>query len=134
MIPSNESMSIKRMRLSLLWHQDLMGREEAQERPLVLDDQAYRGLFMGAPGPPQGSLSLPWPSHGRQGFWELYLRRPASLVNVKGRDAWRALVPLRRAAPLKLSAPYGGVTIASEGLLHPWGATFMFTESKSSKR
>lgn len=119
-------MTLNRMRLSVLWHQDLMDSAPLA-LPRVLDRYGtYSDVFAGS-ATEHDPFTPPWPGHSRQGFWEWYLRRPATLAAIGARTAWRALIPLRFATPLSLDALGGGVTVISEGLLHPWGASLVVT-------
>ncbi len=125
MIATSTEPTLQRLRMSAFWHQTLLP-DKPQARPEVLDRSAYQALFNTARGAQKGSLTVPWPAHERQGFWERYLPRWPSLAAVPGREAWRLLVPLRSASPLRIDAGEG-ISATSEGFLHPWGATFLVT-------
>ena len=120
---------LQRMKLSVLWHQDLLGAA-TDARPSVLDEEHYWDLFAQTPRSEQpDSLSVPWPPNQRQGFWEAYLnRRNRSLAGVEGRFVRRSLVPLHNGKPLVVKSPATSVALVTvEGLLHRWGATLIVT-------
>lgn len=120
--------SLQRMRISFIWHQNLMA-ESPVARPLVLDLARYPAMFNEKPRDRSGPLTLPWPDHDRQGFWQRYLKMPKGLGMVGGRDGTRAFVPLRVASPLPLAIELPDATVSNEGFLHPWGASFVVNVS-----
>jgi hypothetical protein len=126
MITHTSSLTLERMRLSVLWHQNLMDPAPSS-RPEVLDRTEYLSLFGAGEKGWRGARVLPWPPYNRQGFWQKYLRQPKSLGSVVGRDAWAELVPLRIAAPIRLRASGADARVSTEGFLHPWGVTFVVT-------
>ncbi|MGV1050324.1 MAG: hypothetical protein ACOYD4_17575 [Solirubrobacterales bacterium] len=114
------------MRFSVLWHQDWMD-PAALARPRALDRVDYQELFQTARRAQLGPLTVPWPVHESQGFWERYLSQWRTLAAVKAREAWRASVPLRSSSPMLLVSDDEDVTVATEGFIHPWGGTFVIT-------
>jgi hypothetical protein len=124
MIAASPEPVLKTMRLSLLWHQNLMA-PGPMAKPNVIERSTYREPFNRKDR--TGPLTAPWPVHEVQQFWERYLSRQKSLAAVRGRTAWRAQVPLRVAAPLTAVADQDDTAVIAEGFLHPWGATLVLT-------
>lgn len=135
---------IRRIRMSLFWSRHfgaLLGAQPPPDAPMVFLGRrpAYRELFdrlaPGAALPPPGragpSLERPWPPQGTNRFWQRYLGAPV-LADVKGGNAWRRLVPLRRhdapgGALGVTPTPTEGLartTAQAEGLFHAHGVTF----------
>jgi|GEM_PF-4334140 len=133
MVTDNQKqMDIRWIKLTLLWHQNLMPAD-ARARPQVTDVGTYQELFNTARENQTGLLTVPWPDYEKQLFWERYLRRWHQLPEATAREGWRALVPLRTAAPLILQAEDADTSVWSEGYLHPWGVTFLLTLTVTGK-
>lgn len=77
------------------------------------------------------STSPPWPGHAVQGFWFQFLSqvtgRARPLADISGRQAFDQWVPVRVAAPVRLSTPMAKVSLSVEGFVWPWGVGCMIT-------
>ncbi len=123
---SPRKFELQRMRVSFIWHQNLMA-EGPRARTPILDRIAYDELFASKGSRHSGSLTPPWPSREQQGFWEWYLGKRNALESVTPRNARRGLVPLRTRRSLNVTATKAGTTVSTDGFLHNWGASFVVT-------
>ncbi len=107
------------------------GKDGRAPLAYLRDRDAYAAWFEGVrrdggeEHPSPGDLSPPWPAHAEQGFWERYLQdeigfgRP--LGDVSGNEAFRQLVPVRMASPVRLRAPLDDSIVSTQALIWPWG-------------
>lgn len=90
-------------------------------------DYHYEPYFekVGKLGKSDAGLMHPWPTPEGQRFWTYYLEETPGLVKPNG--AWRALVPLRIAPPISVSAPFLGSPARVEGFFYPHAFASMMT-------
>ena len=73
-----------------------------------------------------GDLKLPWPDEGVHYFWKYYLEgcTPGS---VSGKEAWKAIVPLRGKVPATVEAPWLPGRFFMEALFYPHSLVLLVT-------
>src|SRR6188768_144460 len=116
MIANPKSLSLHKIKLTLLWYQSLLD-PAAFALPETVDIDLYQGILGSARSRQTGPLTVPWPPHGKQLYWERYLGQWRTLREVKARQARRAFVPLRAAPVLGLRPGDTDTEIGNEGFL-----------------
>lgn len=72
------------------------------------------------------ALELPWYAPENKLFWNRYLNK-RSLTGTTGKQAWKALVPLRAEVPVRVRAPWLNGRLFLEAFFYPYGFGFVFT-------
>jgi hypothetical protein len=131
---------IDRFKLSLIWSETVLDllKDRPPNAPMLFLGRNYtygphfadavkeQAVMRKANLRPTGELQPPWPEPVGHRFWMYYLQR-RTLDDVKGQEAWDALVPFRIRPRFNIQANAPIDRVLAEGFAYPHGYALVLT-------